>query len=478
MLLTEKSKITITYIIAIIFITANMILICNEIYYLSLLPLAIIIGWFFLTSLEKMFLFTVFTVPLSINLKDFDIGFGISLPTEPLLIIILLLFLINLLYRNFYDLKLTKHPISIAIIANLIWIFITCFTSALPLVSFKFFLSRLWFVIPSFFLASMIFKEKKYIAWFLWMYIIGFIPIIFYSLYNHYNMGFDGKAAHWVMSPFYNNHTDYGAALAMFIPVILSFALNKKVKANLRLLSFIVFIIFTVAIIFSFTRAAWMSLIIAFGVFIILKFEFSFKLIAICLSLFAIFFFSMQSDIIYNLKKNKQDSSVKLEEHVRSISNISTDASNVERLNRWKCAIKMFNERPITGWGPNTYQFLYAPYQLYRDKNVGSTNAGNLGNAHSEYIGPLADTGVLGSLTFIIIALVSIIKGIILYKKIDNSYLGNILLGVILGLITYLIHGFLNNYLDTEKLAIPFWGFLAIILAIDVYHKKAISTNN
>lgn len=478
MLLTEKSKITLTYIIAIIFITANMIFICNDIYYLSLLPLVIIIGWYFFTSLDKMFLFTVFTVPLSINLRDFDIGFGISIPTEPLLIVILFLFLINLLYRNFYDLKLTKHLISIAIIANLIWIFITCFTSVLPLVSFKFFLSRLWFVIPSFFLAAMIFKEKKYISWFLWMYIIGFVPVIFYTLFNHYNMGFDGKAAHWVMSPFYNNHTDYGAALAMFIPVILSYSFNKYVKANLRLLSFIIFLIFAVAIIFSFTRAAWMSLIIAFGVFIILKFKFSLKIILISVAAFAILFFSLQSDIIYKLKKNKQDSSVKLEEHVRSISNISTDASNVERLNRWKCAYKMFKERPITGWGPNTYQFLYAPYQLYRDKNVGSTNAGNLGNAHSEYIGPLADTGVLGSFTFIMIALISIIKGISLYKIIEDKYLKNILLGVILGLITYLSHGFLNNYLDTEKLAVPFWGFLAIIVSMDVYHKRHSSTNN
>jgi hypothetical protein len=40
----------------------------------------------------------------------------------------------------------------------------------------------------------------------------------------------------------------------------------------------------------------------------------------------------------------------------------------------------------------------------------------------------------------------------------------------LLGLITYFTHGFLNNFLDTDKLSVPFWGFVAIIVALDVYH--------
>ena len=36
---------------------------------------------------------------------------------------------------------------------------------------------------------------------------------------------------------------------------------------------------------------------------------------------------------------------------------------------------------------------------------------------------------------------------------------------------TYFIHGLLNNFLDSDKLAVPFWGFLAIIVAIDCFHQ-------
>ena len=37
-------------------------------------------------------------------------------------------------------------------------------------------------------------------------------------------------------------------------------------------------------------------------------------------------------------------------------------------------------------------------------------------------------------------------------------------------IISYFVHGVLNNFLDTDKLAIPVWSCLAIITVIDVYH--------
>jgi hypothetical protein len=48
----------------------------------------------------------------------------------------------------------------------------------------------------------------------------------------------------------------------------------------------------------------------------------------------------------------------------------------------------------------------------------------------------------------------------------------NILLALLLGLITYFIHGSLNNFLDTDKVSAPFWGFVSAIVAIDLFHSK------
>jgi len=182
--------------------------------------------------------------------------------------------------------------------------------------------------------------------------------------------------------------------------------------------------------------------------------------------------------ILMNLERNRQDSSSNLTEHVESISNVSTDASNVERLNRWGSAFRMFEKRPIFGWGPGTYVFQYAPFQLSYDKTIISTNEGNKGNAHSEYIGPLAESGVFGSLSFILIVALVYYRGSKLYHALPKGELKGIVLVSILGLTTYFVHGAMNNYLDTDKASVPFWGFIAIIVAIDIYHKKELIKSN
>lgn len=44
----------------------------------------------------------------------------------------------------------------------------------------------------------------------------------------------------------------------------------------------------------------------------------------------------------------------------------------------------------------------------------------------------------------------------------------------LLGLITYIVHGSLNNFLDTDKASVPFLGVIAMFAAIYTYHKAGI----
>ena len=45
-------------------------------------------------------------------------------------------------------------------------------------------------------------------------------------------------------------------------------------------------------------------------------------------------------------------------------------------------------------------------------------------------------------------------------------------LAAYLALITYITHAFLNNYSGLDKIAVPFWALCAVLLALDVYHRK------
>jgi O-antigen ligase len=128
----------------------------------------------------------------------------------------------------------------------------------------------------------------------------------------------------------------------------------------------------------------------------------------------------------------------------------------------------MFKQRPFVGWGPGTYQFEYAPFQLSRNKTIISTNFGTGGNAHSEYLGLMAEAGIPAVIGFLLILVFILIKGfrLIQHGGIERAE-RNMVIACVVGLVTYIFHGFLNNFLDTDKIAAVYWGFMAIIVAID-----------
>ncbi len=426
----------------------------------------------YIFSLDKLLFLIVFCTPIAINFRDFDVGIGISLPTEPLLFGVLLLFIIKITYKNILSEKFLKHPITITILIYLAWMLITSVTSEMPLVSLKFFISKLWFIIPFYFFGVLLFEKESNIRLFDWLYIIPLLGVIAFTIINHASFGFEEEAGHWVMTPFYNDHTAYGAVLALFIPVFIGYVINRQYSKSYRVVSMLIVAVLILAIILSFCRAAWVSLLASLCAFIVIYLRIKFRWIFLVSVIIIGTFFIFQNEIIDKLEKNKQDSSANYIEHIQSISNISSDASNLERINRWQSAIRMFNERPFWGYGPGTYQFMYAPFQRSKEKTIISTNAGDRGNAHSEYIGPLAESGVFGMLSFIAIMIAVIITGIKVYKQAERSEIKILSLSVLLGLISYFVHGVLNNFLDTDKASVPFWGFIAMIVAMDLYQKK------
>ena len=461
-------------VVSVLFVLINSILIAKEFFYFSLLPMALLLGWALLTSLDKLVLFIVFATPLSISLEDLDIGgIGFFIPTEPLMFGIMVLFFIKLgLEKNVVDRKLLRHPVTIAIIINLVWLTVTTITSEHLVVSIKFLTSRLWFVITLYFIAARLFADARNITRFLWLYIVAFSIVITYTLIHHSLYGFEHDPAHWVMSPFFKDHTSYGSIIAFYLPVLFGFTLWKNKSRTQRGIAWFMTLLFVAGLIFSYTRAAWVSLIGALAVYLAMVLRVKTWMIVVALGVGVGAYFHYADQIEMALEKNREESSDDFAEHVQSISNISSDASNLERINRWNSAIRMWQERPIFGFGPGTYMFEYAPFQHSSELTIISTNFGTGGNAHSEYLGPLSESGVLGMLSMLFIIAMVIRTALRLYKRAREGWPKILITTLFLGLITYWTHGILNNYLDTDKASVPFWGFSAILVAIDLYHKK------
>ena len=455
------------------FFSGLMYSLLYEYYFYLLIPVILFVVVLLFINIKIAPFLIAFITPLSVTYTIKELA--ISLPSEPLLIFIMLLFVWEVFFTNRYDKKVLKHPISIAIYISLAWTFITSVFSVDYLVSFKYLLSQFWFIIPCYFVVIPLFRKFKNLKNFFLCYVIplSVIAIVCIGLLSTENFAL--SYAHYVMQPFYNDHTAYGAVLALFVPLSFVFVVgNEKLTPNIywRIFSTIVFIVLVLGLILSYSRAAWASVLAAIGVFVVVKMKIKLKTILIGIGVVGAFVLIFWSSILGMLQQNNQDSSGNMVEHMTSITNISTDDSNVERLNRWACAFAMFEERPIVGWGPGTYKFIYSGYQKSYNLTQISTNAGILGSTHSEYLKPLSEQGFFGTIAVLILYLTTVCIGLKVYHKAEDKAVADLSLFLVLSLVTYYVHGVFNNFLETEKLAVPFWGLTAMIVALDIYYPK------
>ena len=457
-----------------VFILLNAYFTAGEQYWFNLLPVVAIVVWAMFAAADRLLIFLAFATPLSINLEELDLGgIGVSLPTEPIMVGLTLLFLIKLgLERNIIEPRIWRHPITWVISAQLIWMAVCILPSTMPMVSVKYMLARLWFVTTMYFMVSRLFETPRNIHRFMWAYMSGMAIVVIYTLVRHAQLGFEHDPAHWVMTPFFKDHTSYGAILAFFLPFSFSTVSFPSYSVGRKLMAALLFVLLTVGLIFSYTRAAWLSLIGALGMFLILRLRIPMWLLALGLVAGGGVLWTQQEQITIALERNRDESSDDLGKHVKSISNISSDASNLERINRWNSALRMWKERPVFGWGPGTYMFQYAPFQAAEDRTIISTNFGVQGNAHREYFGPLSEQGVLGMLLMLALVVVTTYTVLRLYPRMPAGADRRILMSAFLGLVTYYLHGALNNFLDVDKASVPFWAFTMLVVLMDLKYPR------
>jgi O-antigen ligase len=462
--------------ILIAFVALNTLMLAFEIYYIPLIPAVLLFVALAIVSVDKYLLAVVFFVPLSIPLSYLSNGLAVDLylPTEPLLAGLLLLFMIKYLMGDRIDIKVLRHPVTIAIYFHLAWLFITSLTSSDMLVSFKVLAVRLWFIVSFYLIASQMFKKEKNMHAYVWIFIVAFAGVVLYTLINHAQYGFDNQVmAHNVCRPFYKDHTSYGATLGMILPMLVAmFMFIKREDINTRFLMGLLITLVLFATVVSYTRATWLSILASAGVWAVIKLKIRFEIILVTAAILLGLFFSIRTQMMIQLEKNRVESSGELAEHVQSMSNISTDQSNLERINRWSCALRMFKDKPLFGHGPGTYQFEYGRYQRSYEKTRISTDFGTRGNAHSEYFGPLAEAGVFGLLSLLLIIGTSIYTGIRVYYTSLRKSIRIMALAALIGLVSYYFHGLLNNFLDTDKISVLFWGYTAMLVAMDVHHRE------
>lgn len=443
----------------------------DENYLVLLVPAAMLLVWFFMMYRDESLALMALATPFAVDYALIG-NMSLSMPVEPMMIVFTVVFLFQELLMRSYDKRVLRHPVSILIMLSLVWMVFTSVVSLKPVESFKYTAVRLWFVIPFFYATAQSFQKVRHIRLFYWAYALSLSVVVVITTVKTMQRFGELQMLHHVMQPFYNDHTAYGCIIALMLPLAAYFALEPRTRLWKRIVAVSLTVLLLVGLGLSYCRAAWISVVGAIAVYLLVRLGVRMRWLVISAALLLGIFFAFQDDIMYELGKNKQDSSFTLADQVKSISNISTDASNLERLNRWSAAFRMWKDQPLTGIGPGAYQFIYGPYQRSDMMTIISTNDGDMGNAHSEYIGPLTEQGVPGALLMLAIFVATFVTGERVYRTAVDRRKGHLALVLAVSLFTYYVHGIMNNFLDTDKLSVPFWAFTAAIVAIDIVTEK------
>ena len=323
----------------------------------------------------------------------------------------------------------------------------------------------------------------KHFYRYLFAYALPFAGILVYAWTVHAQYQFHIDSSVLVARPFYFDHALYSSCLLLLLGPFGVWAIRgwKEEDKYSRIISGVLVVLFSIGLYLSFSRAAWLSCLISGGIIggiILLKLRF--KTLLTLSALLGLVLFMTLPLLLEQARVNKSESKTgDLVQQIISIGNISTDVSNLERINRYSCAWRMFLDRPVFGYGPGTYQFAYLPYQQPEEmtrisvSHSGPHGPGRGGGAHSEYLQALSESGLVGGLLYLALLLSGIYSALAIFHSVSpHRWLA---MGILFSLLTYFIHGLFNNFLHQDKLAVLVWGGLAVLTLLERTHPSGIS---
>lgn len=259
------------------------------------------------------------------------------------------------------------------------------------------------------------------------------------------------QTAYGAARPFFREHGSYSAFLAMALPLALLLTLARRGRDRFGYVLAACSI--SLGVVFSFTRAAWVSLAVVLPMMFLMwgRSRRSLKPLILPTALALLI-------VAIVLAAGATGS---LTSHAESVTD-TENVSNLERLNRWMAAVEMVKDRPILGVGYGSYSDIYPQY---RRKLIVTEVAQQRMGAHSEPLRLLSETGWIGFAAGIWFLGTAAWVGFRVIRTGDPDT-RLLALGILAGLGTYAIHGIFNAYLGNDKVTIPFWSGLGVLAAL------------
>lgn len=258
----------------------------------------------------------------------------------------------------------------------------------------------------------------------------------------------------------FDTASGFSAWLIVMIPVFLGLiAANLFKNWKIKILLWLSVIIQSVYLLKTYSRGAWIGFLIAilFMVFYFIK-NYTFRAKILCLTISACLFiitlflpYFLSPQLKYNiLTKLKIEQGIK--SRLKSIPQMS-QGSNLERIRLWKESLRIIKDYPLVGCGLNNYSIVGRNYKSF---DYGGTYP------HNSYLQKAAEIGIFGLSAFLFV-LFSFFKIGILYLNKNKNYL---VLGLLAGILAFLIQAFFDTHFYTLQLIVLFWYMVGLTVTI------------
>jgi O-antigen ligase len=428
-------------------------------------PLLLIGLGLILDDYSRLFYILFAILPFSIEYYFEGAGLGTDIPSEPVMVALSFLTIITLIKTNFsLKFQYVTHPVFILVGFHVFWIFITVINSQNHLISIKFLLAKIWYILPFFIFPLIMLKktedlEKSYNILYKFLFVSICIVMI-----RHAFQGFSFAASYEVVRPLFRNHVNYAAICVVCLPFVWAFYRIKKLHQLPAKGMVWIFMIFITGIYFSYTRAAILSMFIAVGAYYIIKKRWVKQalIISSVVAASGIIFLSLNNkymDLTPDFERtithtefdNLLEATYKLE-----------DISSMERVYRWMAGIEMIKERFWLGFGPGSFYPNYKSYSISRFQTYVSDNPDHSG-IHNYFLMTWVEQGFIGFLILIALCFTLLIEGERLFHICTDAKDRYLIMAATLGLIIIFAMCLINDLLETDKVG-PFFFFNTAIL--------------
>ncbi|MCB0520662.1 MAG: O-antigen ligase family protein [Lewinellaceae bacterium] len=442
-------------------------------YFLAGVPALALVAYLAVVDFKKLFYLLFFFIPLTVEVW-LPNGTVTDVPTEMMMVMMMFIYFLYVLRQGkVMEAGFLKHPISLMLLLHLAWMFFAVAFSEAFIISFKFFLAKIWYVTTFFFLAGTLMRTEDDVKAITWT-LIG--PLCFTILFvtaKHATYGFTFADINHAVGPFYRNKVAYACTLTILVPFVwITRHWYRRYSWKWLLLTGAI-LLMLLGIQLSYTRAAYVTLLLAIGTYYVIQWRLM-KMAVIGAAFFGVLLvYNEVKDNAYLDQKPTYEKTITHDKFsdLLSATTKGRDVSTMERVYRWVAGGHMIADKPGLGFGPGTFTTFYKEFTVTGFTTYVSANLEGSG-IHCYYLMTAVEQGIVGALIFIALVFVVLLKGETIYHQTSNPARRRVVM--IAMLTTVIIDGLLlmNDLVETDKIGSFFFLCMALLVNADLQNRR------